>query len=208
MAQTWPGKAPTEIVERRWTVPVDADDGLASFVVVVSGVTKDSQETDGGDAVVVLSAGTGGTTASVTITATTSQGRVLVETFYLPVTASTALLGYTARDACVFALRKIAGTGEDADAAELADALERLNDMLAAWKRQGADVGTILPVVAGTVLNVPDEFHSAIKHNLRLQVHEHYGIALSPLDVVLARTGLALVKNRLLPDDRGASVYY
>lgn len=208
MAQTWPGKAPTEIVERRWTVPVDADDGLASFVVVVSGVTKDSQETDGDDAVVVLSAGTTGTTASVTITATTSQGRVCVETFYLPIIVSTVVLGHTARDICDFALRKVVGAGETAEADELDDALERLSDLLLAWRRQGADVGATFPLLSATVLNVPDEFVAAIKHNLRVELHEHYGLSLTPYDMMRARTGLALVKNRLLPTDRSPAVFY
>ena len=208
MAQTWPHKAPTEVVERRWTVPVDSDDGLASFTSTATGITVVSSATEGDDAVYKLSGGTAATTGSVTITATTSRGRTLVETFYIPIFASTANIAETANDFCSFALRKIIGNGATAAADELSDAMERLNDMLAAWKAQGADVGTIVPVLSTTTLTIPDAFVQGVKYNLRLHCHEHYGVPLSQYDIEMAKRGLQLIKSTLLSDDRGAAVYH
>ena len=208
MAQSWPSKAPTEIVERRWTVPVDPDDGLSSFTRSASGVTIVSYSTEGDDAVLKLSAGTDGATATVTLTATTSRGRVLVETFYLPIQVSTNAFAYTVRDVCAFALRKIAGNGADPSSDELADALERLNDMLASWKRQGADVGVALPLEASDTLYCPDEFFPAIKFGLLVSVHNHYGEPITAFDVTEARRGLQLVKSRRLDPATRSSAYY
>lgn len=208
MAQTWPAKAPTEIVERRWTVPVDAGDGLASFARVPTGVTIDAYEVQGNDAVLTLSAGTAGDTASVVLTATTNRGKALVETFYLPVQVSANAFAYTARDACGFALRKVVGNGVEADAAELADALERLNDMLASWKEQGADAGVPLPLTADDGLPCSDAFAQAIKYNLKLRVHDHYDAPLTAFDVDYARRGLQQIKSANLSTGPRETVFY
>jgi hypothetical protein len=191
MAQTWPSKAPTEVVERRWTVPVDDDDGLSSFARSASGVTIDSYSTEGDDAVLVLSAGTNGATATITLT------------------ASTVAIGNTVRDVCGFALRKIVGNGVDPDDTELTDARERLSDMLATWKAQGADVGVPLPLANGDTLNCPDEFVSAIKNNLIIELADLYDTYVpSPRVVSNAMRGLQMVKSTLLSKDRAPAVYY
>lgn len=209
MAQTWPAKAPSEVVERRWSVPVDCDDGLASFGRSASGVTIDSYSTDGDDAVLILSAGVDGVPATVTLTAATSRGRVLVETFYLPIQVTTSALGNTARDVCLFALRKISGNGTEPDATELADALERLNDMLADWNAHGAAVGVSLPLEDNDQLLIPDDFLKAVKNNLILEIVDLYdNYNPSPRVVMNAARGLQRVKTALLPKDRAPAVYF
>lgn len=208
MAQTWPAKAPTEIVERRWTVPVDDDDGLASFARSASGVTIDAYEVQGDDAVLTLSAGAADATATVTLTATTSRGRVLVETFYLPILATANDFAYTGQDICDFALRKVMGAGNTAEASELDDALERLSDMLARWKGEGADLGVVLPVLGATVLYVSDTFASAIKNNLILEIADLYDYEPSARVIDNARRGMQHIKTKLLPKEREPAAYY
>jgi hypothetical protein len=208
MGVTWPAKAPTEIVERRWSVPVDDDDGLSSFTRSASGVTIDSYSTEGDDAVLTLSAGTDNVAATITLTATTSRGRVHVETFYLPIFASPNEFAYTARDICGFALRKVVGIGSDPEATELNDALERLSDMLGAWRRQGADIGAKLPCAANDVFTIPDEFASAVKNNLILELADHYEFTPSPRAVTNAGRGLQLIKSTLLSKKRERVDYF
>jgi hypothetical protein len=208
MAQTWPAKAATEVVQRRWTVPVDDDDGLSSFARSASGVTIDSYSTEGNDAVMVLSAGVADVTATVTLTATTSRGRVLVETFYLPVLATANDFAYTGADLVGFALRKVGGIGVTVDAAEASDALERLSDMFARWKGEGADLGVVLPVLNATILYVSDGFASAIKNNLILEIADLYSYEPSPRVIETARRGMQHIKAALLSKEREPLVYY
>ena len=130
MAYQLAAKAPTEVVERRWTVPIPDDDGPLSAVVTGSGITVDNNEFEGNELVLTLSSGTAATTGAITATVTTSGGLVLTETLYIPIQVSTTA-EQTARDVCLFALRKIYGAGYTPDAEALSDALERLNDMLA-----------------------------------------------------------------------------
>lgn len=207
MAQHWAAKAPTEVVERRWPVPVRADDGLSSISVTASGVTKDADEVDGDDAVVTLSAGTANTTAVVTITATTSDGDTLIETFYLPIAETTVQIGDTVNDYISFALRKVFGAAT-APSRAAADALERLEAMLLSWKAQGADVGSTFPLATTTVMNVPDEYVEGIRANLIVAVADRYGMELSPVVVEQARRGLQLIKAKNLSDDREGGSYF
>jgi hypothetical protein len=208
MAQTWPAKAPTEIVERRWTVPVDDDDGLSTFARSASGVAIDSYSVQGNDAVLTLSAGVADVTATVTLTATTSRGRVHVETFYLPILVTTNDFAYTGQDICSFALRKVQGSGVIAEADELDDALERLSDMLARWKGEGADLGVVLPVLGPTVLFVSDSFASAIKNNLILELADKYEFTPSQRVVTTALRGMQHIKSALLSKEREPASYF
>jgi len=187
-------KAPTAIVERRWTVPVDLDDGPASVVLAASGVTVDANSFEGDELVLTFSGGTAATSGYVTATVTTSQGRVHVETLYIPIVVSTAV-GTTARDICLFALRKVAGVGDEPDADELSDAMERLNDMLARWVGEGADTGATYPLAEATVLSLPNAYLSAIKANLLLECADLYANVPGAVDVRNARTGLQAIKQ-------------
>ncbi len=203
MAQTWASKAPTEVVERRWTVP-----GIQSVATsAVAGVTVDSAELDGDDALITLSAGAGGTIGTVTLTVTAGD-ETLVDTFYIPVMAATLAFDDTAQDIVSFALRKVKGVRGTATATEAADALERLNMMLAAWKVQGADVGAMLPLALVSRLYCEDAFLDAIKANLVLKLADLYGFQPAPTTVAEARYGLSLVKNANLSDTREKALYF
>lgn len=208
MAQAWAPKAPTEVVQRRWTVPVDSDDGLQSITPAISGGAITASSIEGNDAVLTISGGAADVTAIITLTATTSRGRTLVETIYLPILTKPNDFAYTGQDIASFALRKVVGVGNTPDAAETDDALERLSDMLARWKGQGAELGVVLPVLTSTVLYVSDEFASAIKANLILELTGLYEFEPGPRDVDNARRGLQQIKSKLLSKDTRASVYY
>lgn len=203
MAQTWEPKAPTEVVERRWTVP-----GIQSVTTsAVSGVTVDSAELEGEDALITLSAGAAGTIGTVTVTVTTGD-ETLVETFYIPISASTLAFDDTAQDIVSFALRKVKGVRGTATATEAADALERLNMMLASWARQGADVGAMLPLALASRLYCEDAFLDAIKANLILKLADLYSFTPAATTVLEARQGLSLIKNAKLPDEREGAEFY
>lgn len=204
MARSWPAKAPTEVVERRWLVPLAACDRISSVSAVASGVTVSSEDHALGEAVLVLSSGDVGTTGSVTVTVSTTEGNAHVETFLIPISATAQQFTYTARDVCYFALRKIVGNGEDPSAEEATDALERLNDLAALWRLEGADVGLAAPLSLGDVLTIRDEFVSALKFNLRVACHDHYGEAISPYDAGMAdATKRAVMNATFAPDDLG-----
>src|SRR3990167_6326062 len=104
----------------------------------------------------------------------------------------------TARDICAFALRKIVGIGEDPDADQLADALERLNDMLAEWRIDGLDVGLTDDLVASDEVSLTDGYLSAVKFNLRVRVAENYNAELTATEINAAERGRMLVANTLL----------
>jgi len=197
MSQTWEAKAAGDVVVRRWPVPVPDGDSLSSVSTSASGVTVDSDETDRNDAVVTLSAGTAGATASVTITASTTNGLSLSETFLLPIRATAAQITTTARDVVYFAMRKITGNGNDPEASEADDALERLNDMVALWRIDGLDFGLPVPLSLGDTLSLPDEYLAALKFNLRVSCHDHYDAPITQYDGMMAAETKRLIANRL-----------
>lgn len=207
MALTWTAKAPGDVYRYTWTPALADGDSLASYTVSATGATIDSQTIDGDSVVLFVSGGSAGTTASFAFSGVTSDGETLTETIYLPIVASTAT-GPTAATICAFALRKITGIGETPDAAQEADALERLNDMLQAWKATGADVGATFPLLTSTTLKLPDSYLSAIKHNLVLQLADLYGAEISPVTAQNARLGLQLIKQANLPETRAGADYY
>ena len=208
MALTLSAKAPGDVIRYSW-VPALADgDSIASYTLVETGCTIDSDESLGAEIVFFVSAGVAGTIGTITAEAVTTDGEELNETIYLPIVASTLAFDDTAQDICSFALRKVKGVRGTATATESADALERLNNMLASWKRQGADVGAMLPLALTSRLYCDDAFLDAIKANLVLKLADLYGFQPAPTTVMEARTGLALIKNANLPADRGSADYY
>lgn len=209
MSSPLPAKAPTEVVERRWTVPVDTDDGVASVAVSASGVTA-TGTVENDDVVLAVSGGTAATTGTITATVTTSRGRTLVETLYIPVIASPSQIADTARSYINFALRKLVGIGNDPEAAELSDALERLEGLIASWRTGGADIGATMPLTANTVIYCPDWAVSALRYNLLVECSSIYGVDAqpSPIEIGEARRGLQLVKHKCLPSERGTGAYY
>lgn len=208
MATVWAVKAPTEIVEREWDVPTGDEDSLASYVIAASGVTVDADEQNGDIITLTLSAGSADATATVDITATTQNGLVITERFYLPIRADGNKFAYTGRDIGAFALRKVVGAGATADSVEMDDALERLSDMLAAWAREGADLSAKLPVDENDILYVPDWSIEAIKAGLTAEVFDFYGIPQTATVAYGARRGLQRVKAAMLPDEREGSEFY
>jgi len=207
MAGFLAAKVAAEIVQRRYSVPVDKDDGPASVSLSATGATVVSSEFDGNDLVLEISGGTAGQTASIVVTVTTDQGRVLVETLYLPIIESAAQIADSAQTYCLFALRRVAGIGNTPDADELSDALERLNAMVAAWRSQGADIGAAFPIEANTIIYCPDYVVEALRFNLLLDVASLYGQQVTQMDAMKAARGLQLVKNMNVPDERAATYF-
>jgi hypothetical protein len=197
MAQTWPAKAPTEIVERRWTVPLAEGDSISGVTTSATGVTVTSDDHQLDEAIVILSAGTAGTEASVTVTVTTSDGNTHVDTFFIAIRATTAAFGTTVRDAVTFALRKIAGNGNAPTADELADGVELFNGMIATWRINGMDIGVAGTLAASDTIDVPDEFLLPIKFSLRKLCHSTYEAPLTAVDAMMADQGERLIANRL-----------
>lgn len=196
MARSWSGKQPSEVVERRWSVPLSDDDGISSVSAIGTGVTVDSAETDLNDAVVVLSGGSAGN-ASVAVTVVTRLGLTLAETFLLPVRAAGATYSNTVRDVCEFALRKVTGIGNDLDAAELEVAVEILNDMLALWRIDGLDVGIKGELASTDTLSLPESYLLPIKYNLAVLLAEEFGRELTQTLAATAVDSKRLLSNAL-----------
>jgi hypothetical protein len=196
MAQTWPAKAPTEIVERRWTVPLAEGDSISGVTTSATGVTVTSDDHQLDEVIVILSAGTAGTEASVTVTVTTSDGNTHVDTFFIAIRATTAAFGTTVRDAVTFA--KIAGNGNAPTADELADGVELFNGMIATWRINGMDIGVAGTLAASDTIDVPDEFILPVKFALRRLCHSTYEAPLTAIDETMATEGERLIANRLL----------
>jgi hypothetical protein len=208
MNTVWALKAPSEIVEREWEVPTDADDSLASFVVSETGVTLDASESNGDTITLTLSAGTANATATVDITATTKNGLIITEKFYLPIRADGQKLANTARDVCNFALRKVTGNDATPSAGELDDALERLSDMLGAWAGEGADLQVKLPCEAADVLYIPDWAVEGVKACLVLELYDFYDVPATRSAMMASRRGMQRIKQHLLPENRENSEFY
>lgn len=209
MAYFLAAKTAGEVVRREWPVPVDADDGASSASLSASGVTVDSNSFEGNNLVLTLSGGTAATTGSIVATITTTQGRTLVETLYVPVVASAAQVADTARSYVEFVLRKVTGIGETPEADEAADALERLNAMVAEWRAGGADIGAPYPLTLSSVIYCPDYAVRALRYNLLIDCAGLYGMEPTIDERMTAMRGLQLVKQtnvwnrRLVTDNPG-----
>lgn len=197
MAQTWLEKAPSEVVERRWTVPLAEGDSISGVTTSASGVTVDSDDYELDEAIVTLSAGSAGVEATVTVTVTTTDGDTHVETFFIAIRASTAAFTTTVRDAVYFALRRIVGAGVDPTSDELADGVELFNGMVATWRINGMDIGIAGELTENDTIDVPDEFILPIKFCLRRLCASTYGGELTAVDAMMADQGERLVANRL-----------
>lgn len=198
----WKAKAPGEVIEREWVVPVSDDDSVISYTASVTGATKDSDERNGDTVTLTLSAGMSGATAVATLTAVTANGLTLNETAYLPIRTTPNAFGYSVNDVLTFALRPIVGLSATATADELEDARENLDDMLASWAGQGADLAVKLPTEVSDTLYVPDYAISAMKAALRLRICGLYGKPVDVEDFKAAQRGLQQVKMGLLSDIR------
>ena len=193
MAYTWPPKAPGAIRAYDWTPKADTPLDSVS-IAVTSGTVTATSDVYGDTATITVTGGADGVEQTLTLTATAGD-ETFVETVYISIEASTNRLANTVRDVCLFALRKVSGIAEEPEADELADAIERLNDMVAGYRVTGADMGLSLPLVEADVLKVPDHAYRALKLNLRNELHEFYGEPLTQTMVMDARNAIAVVKN-------------
>ena len=196
MAQVWEAKSPDEIVERRWSVPLDRYDAISTVAATGSGVTVDDASFDLGDALITLSGGSVGD-ASVAVTVTSVAGLTLKETFLIAIRDSGVRYTNTVNDVCAFALRKVVGIGETASPDEQAMAVEMLNDMLAQWRIEGLDVGVTSALESGDTVPCPEEYLSAIKYNLTVLLAEEFDRPLTPTLATMASEGKRLIANRL-----------
>lgn len=193
MADILASKAATEVVTRRWTVP--GDDPATAVTTSASGVTVDESSLEDGDVVLTLSGGTAAATGSIVLTITTSAGQTLIETLYIPVVQSAAQIADTAAEYIAFALRKIVGFGESAEADEQTAALDHLNALVAEMRAVGADIGAPFPMTTASVIYCPDYAVNALRHNLLVRCWQDYGQEPSALQYDQARRGMQLVKQ-------------
>lgn len=184
MALNWSAKASGGVYRYTW-VPdlVDGDSIASATLTVTSGdAVIDSYEQDGAVVSAFVSAGTAGTLTTIDASADTDDGETLTETIYLPIVASTAQAA-TARDVCAYALRKVVGIGNDADAAELDDAMELLRGLLARFR-----IGPV-PAAPSSAMGLPDEFIQPLKAMLRKLVSDTYEKALTQTEQQAAIEG-------------------
>lgn len=207
MAINWTPKAPGDVYRYTWTPALADGDSVESYTAIATDAVIDYDSLENNEVVLFVSGGTAGTTASFEMEALSAEGETLTETIYLPI-ISTEATGMTAADAISFALRKVYGLGEDAPADASDDALEKLSDMLLAWRRTGAEVGATFPLESATVIYCKPEYQSGIKNNLAVEVADHYNRQLTPAVVQAAVRGLQLIKNDQLPDVRAGASYY
>lgn len=199
----WQAKTPGETRRYRWEPALLDSETISS----VSGATDSgtvtltltSEVEDGREGVTVLVAGgAAGETARISIDAVTSEGQTLSGVFFLPVRDEAPTLGNTVRDVVTFALRKIVGNGEAAEAEEAEAALEWLNGMILDWRLAGVDVGVSKTLELSDTLAIPDAFVSALKWNLRALMHAEYDVALSGADAMAATSTKRAVTNAVL----------
>ena len=205
----WTEKAPGEVKSYEWLPDIQQGDGVQSYGIVRTAGTAaiDSDALSGGAVIVYLSGGIAGETSIFRLTAVTNFGEELEETAYLPIRATPNAFGYFVSDILNYALRPIVGIRRSPSAAELEDARENLDDMLAELKASGGDIGIKLPTDVNDRLYIADDFISALKNGLRVRIAEVYGQPLSPVTVAAAQRGLQRIKSSLLPDERKA-VYF
>lgn len=210
MALYLPTKGPADTIAYSWSPALAPGDSVdtASLDVVSGTVIIGGYENHGDTIALSLSGGADHETTVIDALVITALGETLAETIYITVSTDGNALENTARAVCQYALRKINGNGNDADADQLEDAMERLNDLLASWAGQGANLGVALPLTSTDTLYIPDEFLQAVKANLHLELIEHYGQQPGQRVVMNAARGLQLIKAALLSDDRGAAVYF
>lgn len=209
MAITLAPKAPTGTARYTWKPDLDAGDYLASAsVAVTSGtLTLGRSGVDNGEVFFFVSGGVADETPVVIVTATTTAGAVIVETFSVPIRTTEAKLGVSVAEVLSYALRPVVGIGNVADADETEDAREALDLMLASWAMRGADLGVRLPVDVSDVLAIPDAYVMAVKANLRVMVCEIYGKEPSRTDRLHAVQGMILVTHTGLPEHRQSEYF-
>lgn len=206
MAIFWSAKAPDAGLSLAWAPNLASGDSLSGFTHSATGVVVEAAELADDLVGFVISGGTAGHTGVIEVTATTTYGETLTETIYLPIVAPGSA-AQSVRDIVSFALRKVNGVGEAPSDEQAADAIERLQDMLAHWRNTGADVGTPHPLTANSVVYAPDAYLMAIKNNLILEIADLYGFEPSPFVIKNAIQGIITIKNANVPEYRGTEYF-
>lgn len=194
MAVFWQAKAPASVEERVWKI----EDVTSASFTVSTGTATLSYEITGDGVTVTVTGGAAGVVQVIAATAILSTGETISETIYLPVRSAENLLGNSVYDVCAFALRKITGVGETADADELDLAVEVLNDMLAEWRIDGLDIGIAAKLTSADDFEVRDEFVSGVKYNLAVRLAEEFDRPLTQTLALSAERGRRLIENALL----------
>lgn len=207
MALFWTAKPGNAVYRYSWQPPLAEGDSLTIYTVTGTGATIVEEAWNGSEVVIYVGGGTAGQTAEFVFSADTTQGETLSETVYLPIVASAAQIADTARDYVHFALRKVTGLRGSVTAAELDDALERLNTIVASWRTTGADIGAPFPITANTVIYCPDYAVSALRHALLIECLPLYGMEPTQIEYETYRRGLQLVKQKNLPEVREAPFF-
>lgn len=93
----------------------------------------------------------------------------------------------TALDVIKAALRKlrVLPSGGTPTAAETADCLDALNDMLSSWAISGIDLAPVT-LASGDSIDVPDDHLEALKANLALRIADDFGAQITPTLVAQA----------------------
>jgi hypothetical protein len=203
----WQAKAANEVITREWTIPVGEGDNVLSVTSSATDVTIDSTDRSGNVVTFTLSGGANDDTGVVALEAVTTDGLTYQETAYIPIRGTANAFGYNVGDVLAYALRPIVGIGRTATAAELEDAKENFNDMLAELRESGGDIGIKLPVDVSDTLYIADDFVSALKNGLRVRISALYGRPLDQMTVMAAQRGLQRIKAQLLPDDRKVTFF-
>lgn len=208
MAVNWAPKPAGAVYRYTWAPALIPGDTIADIDLQADIANVVASSHDGLVVEAYIAGGEVGATCTISATVFTTYGEKLKETIYLPIVSTELSRLQTAGEIAAFALRKVVGIGEQATASELADAVEWLNDMLADWKGQGADVGANLPYTPSQLMHVPDEYVTAIKNNLIIRIADNYGREISPVTAKLAMAGLQRIKQASLPIDREVSEYF
>ena len=198
-------KAPADAIRYEWDL--GAGKSLVSFELTASGAVIDAESGSGNLVEFFVSGGTAGQTATIEASAILDDGTEYSDTLYLPIVASAAQIANTARDYVSFAMRKVVGIGETAEAEELVHGLEVLNGLLARWREGGADIGAPFPVDANSVIYCPDWAASALRYNLLIECAPLYAYEPTAMEYEQARRGLQLVKHKNLPDVRDSEYF-
>ena len=83
-------------------------------------------------------------------------------------------------------------------AAEMADGINLLNDMLAEWEGSGIQLGHVPITSSSDVLQIPDVCNMAVKTNLSIYMHPEYGKQVNPALAAAATDAYTQMLNSLV----------
>lgn len=90
-------------------------------------------------------------------------------------------------------LLRVVDANEAPEAEDFADGVRALNAMMAAWAIDGWELGWVPVFSPDDVIASPVWADEALTYNLAVRLRPHYGAALDPDVVAMARTGMATI---------------